>query len=118
MGCKVTHGATATALRIVVAECPRAPALAAAVRLHPVGPLLPAPPRLLVHARHHLRLQRVALRPVLIELLAQPVDLLFELPESSPTGEIRLPGFRLELFELLQQLRVLLCEKREIRGRD
>ena len=112
MGRKIAHGTVA--LRIVVVVV----AGALAVGPHPVAPLLPAPPRLLVHARHHLRLQRVALRPVLIELLAQRVDLLLELAQSTPTGEIRLRRLRLELLELLQQLRVLIREECEIRGRD
>jgi hypothetical protein len=55
---------------------------------------------------------------MLIELLAQHVDLLLELPESSATGKIRLCRFHLELLELLEELRILISKEREIRWRD
>jgi hypothetical protein len=87
------------------------------MRPHPVIPLSPASPRFLFSALH-LQLQGVALRPVLIQLLAQHVDLLLELPKPSAASKIRLRRLRLELLELFEELRILISEQREIRRRD
>ncbi len=88
------------------------------MRSHPVIPLLPASLRLLLFSTLHLQLQSVALRPVLIELSTQHVDLLLELPELSATGKIRMRRLRLELLELLEKFRILISKKREILRRE
>jgi hypothetical protein len=62
----------------------------------------------------HLHLQRIALRPMLVQLLAQHVDLLLQLPQPPASREVRLRRLCLELLELLQELRVLVGEEREI----
>jgi hypothetical protein len=84
------------------------------MRPHPVIPLLPASPRFLLFSALHLQLQSVALRPVLIKLPTQHVDLFLELPKSSTTGKIRLRRLSFKLLELLEKLRILISKKREI----
>jgi hypothetical protein len=81
---------------------------------HPVIPLLPASPRVLFFSALHLQLQSVTLRPVLIKLPTQYVDLPLELPESSTTGEIRLGRLSFKLLKLLQKLHILISKKSEI----
>jgi len=82
------------------------------MRPYPVIPLLPASPRFLLFSALHLQLQSVTLRPVLIKLPTQHVDLFLELPESSMTGEIRLHGLSFKLLELLEELSILIRKKR------
>jgi hypothetical protein len=62
------------------------PTTIAAMRPDPLIPLLPAPPRLLLPTLG----TQLALRLVLIELVAQPVNLLLELPKPSAPRKVRL----------------------------
>ena len=91
--------------------------MGAAMKPHPLIPLLLPPFGLLVPA-FRLRLLGVAPCPVLIKLLAQHVDLLLEFSEPSATGKVRLFRFLLEILQLLEELRILVGKKCEIRGRD
>ena len=66
------------------------PTTIAAMRPDPLIPLPPAPPRLLLPTLG----AQLALRLVLIELVAQPINLLLELPEPSAPHKVCLHRLR------------------------